>query len=46
MTAVCAAALTGADLKIDHVTVAGSSLKQLQASLAAVGIETRVRRSA
>ncbi len=37
---MCAAALTGADLKIDHVTVAGSSLKQLQASLAAVGIES------
>src|SRR5689334_6021601 len=32
--------LAAADLKIDHVTVAGSSLKKLQAGLAAAGIET------
>ena len=35
-----AAALAAADLKVDHVTAAGSSLKQLQANLAAIGIET------
>lgn len=38
--AVCAVALTAADLKVDHVTASGSSLKQLQATLSAVGIET------
>lgn len=37
--AMCAVSLA-ADLKIDHVTVAGSNLKQLQAGLTAVGIET------
>jgi hypothetical protein len=35
-----AAVLGAADLKIDHVTAAGSNLKQLQAGLAAMGIET------
>ncbi len=29
-----------ADLKVDHVTAAGSSLKQLQSNLLAIGIET------
>jgi hypothetical protein len=38
--ALCAVVLTAADLKIDHATVAGSSLKQLQANLSAIGIET------
>jgi hypothetical protein len=38
--AVCAVALTAADLRVDHVTAAGSSLKQMQANLAAIGIET------
>lgn len=37
---LCAIMLAGADLKIDHVTAAGSNLKQLQASLSAIGIET------
>jgi len=32
--------LTAADLKIDHVTVAGKDLKAMQATLAAVGIPT------
>jgi len=36
----CAVWLAAADLKVDHVTVAGSSLKQLQANLSAIGIET------
>jgi len=40
MLAFCAAVLAAADLKVDHVTAAGSSLKQLQANLSAVGIET------
>jgi hypothetical protein len=40
MLALCAVALAAADLKIDHVTAAGSSLKQLQANLSAIGIET------
>ncbi|MGA2739807.1 MAG: VOC family protein [Bryobacteraceae bacterium] len=40
MLAVCAVALTAADLKVDHVTAAGSSLKQLRANLASIGIET------
>jgi glyoxalase-like protein len=40
MLALCAAVLAAADLKVDHVTAAGSSLKQLQANLAAIGIET------
>jgi len=39
MLTFCAAMLA-ADLKIDHVTAAGSSLRQLQANLAAIGIET------
>ncbi len=38
MFAACAMALAGADLKIDHVTAAGSNLKELQARLAAIGI--------
>ncbi|MGD0364218.1 MAG: VOC family protein [Bryobacteraceae bacterium] len=38
--ALCAAALPAADLKIDHATVAGSNLKQLEAHLSAIGIET------
>jgi hypothetical protein len=38
--ALLPAALTGADLQIDHVTVAGSSIKTLQANLAAVGIRS------
>jgi hypothetical protein len=37
---LCAVALTSADLKVDHVTAAGNNLKQLQAILAAIGIET------
>src|ERR1035438_3221381 len=40
MLALCAIALAAAELKIDHVTAAGSSLKQLQANLSALGIET------
>jgi hypothetical protein len=40
MLAACAVWLAAADLKVDHVTAAGSSLKQLQANLAAIGIET------
>lgn len=40
MLAACAVALPAAELKIDHVTVAGSSLKQVQAGLSAIGIET------
>ena len=40
MLALCAIMLAAADLKIDHVTAAGSSLKQLQANLSAVGIES------
>src|SRR5579871_5361511 len=32
--------LGAADLKIDHATVAGASLKKLQANLSAIGIET------
>lgn len=39
MLALCAVVLSAADLKIDHVTAAGSSLKQLQAHLSAIGIE-------
>ena len=39
MTFAMAAALAGgADSKIDHVTISGSDLKQMQARLAAVGI--------
>jgi hypothetical protein len=38
--ALFSALMPAAELKIDHVTVAGSSLKRLQASLAGVGIET------
>jgi hypothetical protein len=40
MLAVCALMLPAADLKIDHVTAAGGNLKQLQANLSAIGIET------
>jgi len=40
MLSLCAVALTAAELKIDHATVAGRSLKQLQANLSAIGIET------
>jgi len=40
MLTVCAVILAAADLKIDHVTVAWSSLKQPQANLSAIGIET------
>jgi hypothetical protein len=40
MLTICAVVLAAADLKIDHVTAAGSSLKQLQSNLSAVGIET------
>jgi len=40
MLAVFPALLAAAELKIDHVTVAGSSLKKLQATLAAAGIQT------
>ncbi|MCU1235783.1 MAG: hypothetical protein JWP63_3750 [Candidatus Solibacter sp.] len=41
ITFVIAAALAcGADSKIDHVTIAGSDLKQMQARLAEVGIAT------
>jgi hypothetical protein len=40
MLAVCALMLPAADLKIDHVTAAGGSLKQLQTNLSAIGIET------
>jgi catechol 2,3-dioxygenase-like lactoylglutathione lyase family enzyme len=35
-----AGGLAGAELQIDHVTVAGSSLKTLQGQLSAVGIES------
>jgi len=38
--ALLPAALLATDLQIDHVTVAGSSLKTLQSNLAAVGIES------
>ena len=38
LLALCAAGLSAADLQIDHVTVAGSDIKKLQAGLAAVGI--------
>jgi len=40
LLAFCAAVLAAADLKIDHVTAAGSNLKQLQAGLSAIGIES------
>jgi hypothetical protein len=40
LLALYAVMLAASDLKIDRVTVAGSSLKQLQANLPAVGIET------
>jgi hypothetical protein len=33
-----AMAVTAADLKVDHVTAAGSSLKQMRANLSAIGI--------
>src|SRR5438105_2575942 len=36
--ALLPALLSAADLKIDHVTVAGSDIKALQANLSAVGI--------
>ncbi len=39
LLAVLPFVLAGADLKIDHVTVAGSDLKKLQAGLSAIGIE-------
>src|ERR1051325_9911573 len=32
--------ISGAELKIDHVTVAGRDLKAMQASLAAIGIQS------
>lgn len=38
--ALLPAAVMAADLQIDHVTVAGASIKALQSSLAAVGIES------
>ncbi|MGA2134117.1 MAG: VOC family protein [Bryobacteraceae bacterium] len=38
--ALVPALMAAADLKVDHVTVAGSDLKKLQASLAGAGIET------
>lgn len=38
--ALCAVALPAAELKIDHVTAAGSNLKQLEGNLSAIGIET------
>ena len=38
--ALCAVCLPAADLKIDHITVAGGDLKQLQAKLSAAGIAT------
>lgn len=40
LLAVFPALLAAADLKIDHVTAAGSSLKKMQANLAAIGIQT------
>jgi hypothetical protein len=40
MLALGAVTLSAADLKIDHVTAAGKDLKQLQANLSAIGIET------
>ncbi|MGA2590237.1 MAG: VOC family protein [Bryobacteraceae bacterium] len=40
MLAVFPALLAAADLKIDHVTVAGGNLKKLQANLSTVGIAT------
>jgi hypothetical protein len=39
MLAVFPALLAAADLKIDHVTAAGSNLKKMQANLSAIGIE-------
>jgi len=36
--ALCGPGLMAADLKIDHATVAGSDLKKMQASLAALGL--------
>jgi hypothetical protein len=38
ITGLCAALASAADFKIDHATVAGSSMQQMQANLAAVGI--------
>src|SRR5476651_2475464 len=40
LIALLPALLLAAGLKIDHVTVAGTSLKKMQADLAAVGIRT------
>jgi hypothetical protein len=40
LIALLPALLPAAGLKIDHVTVAGSSLKKMQAGLSALGIET------
>jgi catechol 2,3-dioxygenase-like lactoylglutathione lyase family enzyme len=37
---VLSVAAAGADLQIDHVTVAGTSIKEMQVALAAVGIES------
>src|SRR5450432_443374 len=40
LMALLPALLSAASLKIDHVTVAGTSLKKMQADLAAVGFRT------
>ena len=40
LLALLPAVLAAGELKIDHVTAAGSSLKQLRAGLSAVGIDT------
>jgi len=38
LLALCVSSVMAADLKIDHATVAGSDLKKMQASLAAIGL--------
>ena len=40
LVAACGVLLTAAELKIDHVTAAGSDVKRMQAALAAIGIPT------
>jgi hypothetical protein len=40
MLVIFAAVMAGADLQVDHITVAGASLKKLEAKLSAVGMET------
>lgn len=38
--ALCAIVLSAADLRVDHVTIAGGELKQLQAHLSGIGIDS------